>query len=112
MSVVNTAGWVIAVCRRSSSAFAIASLSPRSTKINSLRGLPSSDFRAWSASANVLATTGSDSRNDFNMLKSFRESEPVVAKTFAEADQALKSLLGKPLSEFIFVDRGDKDAIA
>ena len=47
-----------------------------------------------------------------NMLKNLRESEPVVATTFAEADEALHSLLGKPLSEFIFVDHGDKGAIA
>jgi acyl transferase domain-containing protein/NAD(P)-dependent dehydrogenase (short-subunit alcohol dehydrogenase family)/acyl carrier protein len=47
-----------------------------------------------------------------NMLQTFRETEPVVAQTFAEADQALRSLLGKPLSKFIFVDRADKAAIA
>ncbi|MGH9643364.1 MAG: beta-ketoacyl synthase N-terminal-like domain-containing protein, partial [Terriglobales bacterium] len=47
-----------------------------------------------------------------NMLKTLRESEPVVRQTFEEADRALQSLLGKPLSEFIFVDKSDKDAIA
>lgn len=46
-----------------------------------------------------------------NMMKSLRAIEPIVAETFTEADRALTSLLGKPLSEFIFVDKEDPAAI-
>jgi len=47
-----------------------------------------------------------------NMLAKLREIEPIVAETFAEADQVMKPLLGKPLSEFIFVDQTDEKATA
>ena len=45
------------------------------------------------------------------MLKSLRAVEPIVAETFAEADRVLTPLLGKPLSEFIFVDENDNAAL-
>jgi acyl transferase domain-containing protein len=38
-----------------------------------------------------------------NMLHELRQLEPVVAETFAEADRVMTPLLGRPLSEFIFV---------
>ena len=41
-----------------------------------------------------------------------RAAEPIVAETFAEADRVMTPLLGKPLSEFIFVDPTDADAVA
>ncbi|HEY1272508.1 MAG TPA: beta-ketoacyl synthase N-terminal-like domain-containing protein, partial [Terriglobales bacterium] len=47
-----------------------------------------------------------------NMLKPLRDTEPIVAETFAEADRVMTPLLGKPLTEFIFVDHGDGDAVA
>jgi acyl transferase domain-containing protein/NAD(P)-dependent dehydrogenase (short-subunit alcohol dehydrogenase family) len=47
-----------------------------------------------------------------NMLKPLRAIEPIVAEMFAEADRAMTPLLGKPLSEFIFVDDGDAGAVA
>ena len=47
-----------------------------------------------------------------NMLKPLRAAEPIVAETFAEADRVMTPLLGKPLSEYIFVDRTDADAVA
>ncbi len=47
-----------------------------------------------------------------NMLKSLRALEPIVAETFAEADRIMTPLLGKPLSDFIFVDQGDANAVA
>ena len=46
-----------------------------------------------------------------NMLKPLREIEPIVAETFAEADRIMTPLLGKPLSEFVFVDKADPDAV-
>ena len=47
-----------------------------------------------------------------NMLEKLCEIEPIVAETFAEADRVMKPLLGKPLSDFIFVDHADEKAIA
>ena len=47
-----------------------------------------------------------------NMLKPLRAAEPIVAETFAEADRVMTPLLGKPLSEYIFVDHTDADAVA
>ncbi len=35
-----------------------------------------------------------------------------MAETFAEADRVMTPLLGKPLTEFIFVDQADADAVA
>ena len=47
-----------------------------------------------------------------NMLRPLCALEPIVAETFAEADRVMKPLLGKPLTEFIFVDKADPAAIA
>ena len=47
-----------------------------------------------------------------NMLRPLCKAEPIVAQTFAEADRVMTPLLGKPLSEFIFVDKTDADAVA
>src|SRR5271169_2903254 len=47
-----------------------------------------------------------------NMLKPLRALEPIVAETFAEADRVMTPLLGKPLSDFIFVDQADPNAVA
>jgi acyl transferase domain-containing protein/acyl carrier protein/NAD(P)-dependent dehydrogenase (short-subunit alcohol dehydrogenase family) len=47
-----------------------------------------------------------------NMLRPLRAAEPIVAQTFAEADRVMTPLLGKPLSEFIFVDEADANAVA
>jgi len=47
-----------------------------------------------------------------NMLRTLRASEPIVAATFAEADQIMTPILGKPLSEFIYVDKTDAAAVA
>ena len=47
-----------------------------------------------------------------NMLKPLCKVEPIVAEVFAEADRVMTPLLGKPLSDFIFVDKADADAVA
>jgi acyl transferase domain-containing protein/NAD(P)-dependent dehydrogenase (short-subunit alcohol dehydrogenase family)/acyl carrier protein len=47
-----------------------------------------------------------------NMLKVLCESEPIVKETFAEADRVMTPLLGKPLTEFVFVDHADANALA
>ncbi|MDJ0925092.1 MAG: SDR family NAD(P)-dependent oxidoreductase [Acidimicrobiia bacterium] len=46
-----------------------------------------------------------------NMLSNLRESETVVADRFAEADRIMEPILGKPLSEYIFVDGDDEAAV-
>jgi acyl transferase domain-containing protein/acyl carrier protein/NAD(P)-dependent dehydrogenase (short-subunit alcohol dehydrogenase family) len=47
-----------------------------------------------------------------NMLKGLKEREQIVAETFAEADEVMKPLIGKPLTDLIFVDGNDKNAVA
>ena len=47
-----------------------------------------------------------------NMLRPLRSREPIVADTFAETDRIMTPILGKPLSDFIFVDTSDADALA
>lgn len=47
-----------------------------------------------------------------NMLAGLRAAEPMVAETFDEADRVMTPLLGKALSEFIFVDHTDETAVA
>ncbi len=47
-----------------------------------------------------------------NMLQGLRAAEPIVAEIFAEADRVMTPLLGKPLSDFIFVDQADAKAVA
>jgi acyl transferase domain-containing protein/NAD(P)-dependent dehydrogenase (short-subunit alcohol dehydrogenase family) len=47
-----------------------------------------------------------------NMLEPLRAAEPIVADTFAEADRIMTPLLGKPLSEFVFVDQTNEAAVA
>jgi acyl transferase domain-containing protein/NAD(P)-dependent dehydrogenase (short-subunit alcohol dehydrogenase family) len=47
-----------------------------------------------------------------NMLKPLCATEPIVADTFAEADRVMEPILGKPLTEFVFIDKTDPDALA
>ena len=47
-----------------------------------------------------------------NMLRPLRAVEPIVAETFAEADRVMTPLLGKLLTDFIFVDKADPSAVA
>src|SRR5208282_3899178 len=47
-----------------------------------------------------------------NMLELLRATEPIVAETFAEADRVMTPILGKPLSDFVFIDHANADAIA
>jgi acyl transferase domain-containing protein len=46
------------------------------------------------------------------MLRKLREEEPIVAETFAEADRVLLPLLGRPLTEIVFVHPNDPAAVA
>ena len=47
-----------------------------------------------------------------NMTEPLRAAEPIVADLFVEADRIMTPLLGKPLSQFIFVDPSDAEAVA
>jgi len=47
-----------------------------------------------------------------NMLKSLREAEPIVAETFATADEVMLPLIHKKLSDCIYLDQGDEAALA
>ena len=47
-----------------------------------------------------------------NMLRPIRAAEPIVAKVFAEADRIMTPILGKPLTEYIYVDPSDPKAVA
>jgi malonyl CoA-acyl carrier protein transacylase len=69
-------------------------------------------FRGHGAPPKVAFLFPGQGSQYVNMLQHLRASEPIVKATFAEADQALLTLLGKPLSEFIFVDNADPKAVA
>ena len=47
-----------------------------------------------------------------NMLRPLYTAEPIVAETFAQANRVMTPLLGKPLTEFVFVDHTDPAAVA
>jgi acyl transferase domain-containing protein len=47
-----------------------------------------------------------------NMLQTIRAQEPIIAEMFAEADRIMTPLLGKPLTEFIYVDQSNPEAVA
>ncbi|MBI3183216.1 MAG: SDR family oxidoreductase [Myxococcales bacterium] len=46
-----------------------------------------------------------------NMLAELRRTEPVVAETFAEADEVMGPILGRPLTSFLFVEAKDAAAL-
>ncbi|MGA8047602.1 MAG: type I polyketide synthase, partial [Dermatophilaceae bacterium] len=47
-----------------------------------------------------------------NMLRGLAATEPVVRETFAAADRVMTPLLGRPLTDYIFVDPADEAAVA
>jgi acyl transferase domain-containing protein/NAD(P)-dependent dehydrogenase (short-subunit alcohol dehydrogenase family) len=69
-------------------------------------------FRGHGATHKVAFLYTGQGSQYVNMLKSLRAEEPIVAETFAEADRVMTPLLGKPLSDFIFVNHADADAVA
>ncbi|HXX13903.1 MAG TPA: type I polyketide synthase, partial [Candidatus Eremiobacteraceae bacterium] len=69
-------------------------------------------FRGKGPAAKVAFLYPGQGSQYVNMLAPLRASEPIVAETFAEADRVMTPLLGKPLSEFIFVDSADSNALA
>lgn len=63
------------------------------------------------APATAFLYTGQGSQY-VNMLRELRDTEPIVAETFAEADEVMTPLLGKPLTSYIFVDGSDQAQVA
>ncbi len=47
-----------------------------------------------------------------NMLAELRATEPIVGATFDEADRIMEPLIGRPLTDIIFVDPDDEAAVA
>ena len=69
-------------------------------------------FRGHGSAPKVAFLYPGQGSQYINMLKPLYAVEPIVAETFAEADRIMIPLLGKPLSEFIFVDKADADALS
>ncbi len=46
-----------------------------------------------------------------NMGRELEELSPVVAEVFNEADAVMKPILGKPLTDYLFVDPDDQAAM-
>ncbi|HRY09228.1 MAG TPA: beta-ketoacyl synthase N-terminal-like domain-containing protein, partial [Candidatus Nanopelagicales bacterium] len=47
-----------------------------------------------------------------NMLAGLRDHEPIVRAVYDEADRIMTPLLGKPLSDFVFGDSADPEAVS
>jgi len=73
---------------------------------------PQGIFRGTGPAGKVAFLYTGQGSQYVNMLLPLRATEPIVAETFAAADRVMTPLLGKPLSEFIFVDPTDACAVA
>src|SRR5271167_2099044 len=73
---------------------------------------PQGIFRGRGTTGKVAFLYTGQGSQYVNMLEPLRAAEPIVAEIFAEADRIMTPLLGKPLSEFIFVDQTNTDAVA
>ncbi|HKN20099.1 MAG TPA: beta-ketoacyl synthase N-terminal-like domain-containing protein, partial [Terracidiphilus sp.] len=73
---------------------------------------PQGIFRGHGSAGKVAFLYTGQGSQYVNMLEPLRAAEPIVAELFAEADRIMTPLLGKPLSEFIFVDQTNADAVA
>ena len=69
-------------------------------------------FRGKGPAAKVAFLYPGQGSQYVNMLKPLCEIEPIVSDTFGEADRAMTPLLGKALSEYVFVDSADAGAVA
>ena len=73
---------------------------------------PQGIFRGRGTAGKVAFLYTGQGSQYVNMLEPLRNAEPIVAETFAEADRIMTPLLGKPLSQFIFVDPSNPEAVA
>ena len=69
-------------------------------------------FRGRGPAAKVAFLYTGQGSQYVNMLRPLHGMEPIVAETFAEANRVMTPLLGKPLTEFVFVDENDPEAVA
>ena len=87
---------------------AIAANQPATWKVLRAQGI----FRGHGPAPKVAFLYTGQGSQYVNMLAGLRAAEPVVAETFAEADRVLTPLLGKPLSQIVFVDPADARLVA
>ena len=87
---------------------ALAANQPAIWKVLRAQGI----FRGHGPAPKVAFLYPGQGSQYLNMLRPLRSREPIVADTFAEADRIMTPILGKPLSDFIFVDTSDADALA
>ncbi len=69
-------------------------------------------FRGQGAAPKIAFLYTGQGSQYVNMLRPLYTSEPIVTETFAVADRVMTPLLGKPLTDFIFVDQTDPVAVA
>jgi acyl transferase domain-containing protein/NAD(P)-dependent dehydrogenase (short-subunit alcohol dehydrogenase family)/acyl carrier protein len=69
-------------------------------------------FRGHGAAPKVAFLYTGQGSQYVNMGRALRDTDPIAANTFAEADRIMTPLLGRSLSHFIFVDEGNAEAIA
>jgi len=69
-------------------------------------------FRGRGPAAKVAFLYTGQGSQYVNMLRPLCAAEPIVADTFAQADRVMTPLLGKPLTDFVFVDPADPSAVA
>lgn len=69
-------------------------------------------FRGQGAAPKVAFLYTGQGSQYINMLRPLYTSEPIVTRTFAEADRVMTPLLGKPLTDFVFVNEDDPVAVA
>jgi acyl transferase domain-containing protein/NAD(P)-dependent dehydrogenase (short-subunit alcohol dehydrogenase family) len=94
--------------KASSALKALAAKQPAVWKVLRPQGI----FRGHGPAPKVAFLYPGQGSQYVNMLKPLCATEPIVSETFAEADGVMTALLGKPLSDFIFVDQGNADAVA
>jgi acyl transferase domain-containing protein len=87
---------------------ALAANQPAMWKVLRAQGI----FRGHGAAPKVAFLYTGQGSQYVNMLRPLRAVEPIVAETFKEADRVMAPLLGKPLSDFIYVDPADRNAVA
>ena len=73
---------------------------------------PQGIFRGHGPAGKVAFLYTGQGSQYVNMLAPLRAAEPIVAELFDEADRIMTPLLGKPLTDYIFVDQTDADAVA
>ena len=87
---------------------ALAGGTPEQWKMLRARGI----FLGYGTPAKIAFLYPGQGSQYVNMLHQLRDTEPIVAATFAEADQVMTPLLGRPLTDYIFIDAADPAAVA